>query len=58
MAHFNSESKAPLNSDHNRETVAIKQMDVIPDLSITSKNHFTKFPLTRAHSNGYIAGSS
>jgi len=28
MAHFNSESKAALNSDHNRETVAIKQMDL------------------------------
>lgn len=58
MAHFNSESEAALNSDHNRESAATKQMEsAVPDMSITDSKHFIEFPLTQAHSNGYIPAS-
>ncbi|EOB04642.1 hypothetical protein Anapl_02809 [Anas platyrhynchos] len=59
MVCFTSESEAALNSDHNRESAARKQMEsAVPDMSITNSKHFIEFSLTQAHSNGYIPASS
>lgn len=58
MVCFTSESEAALNSDHNRESAARKQMEsAVPDMSITNSKHFIEFSLTQAHSNGYIPAS-